>query len=275
MRLAKFLLGSLVLVSTLAAAAPEAPPAHARALANTFSTDLTGLWYNPLENGWGVNIIQQSEVLFVTMFVYDANNKPTWYFGSDVAFTNIDSNGGVNFTGGLYTATGSAFSANYNSLQFGVTQVGTVNLRFASYNTGTITYTVNGVTVAKNVIPQTWTANFLGGNWVGAMSGATNCTLPLAQPAALLNFHITDAGSNATIQVTDPTGAQCTLTGTVKQYGKLVDIDGSYTCTGNHTGTFGIRRLEAGVDGLMGGFFSFASNCTASGATFGAAWVGP
>ncbi len=212
----------------VAAFAPaRRPPTGARTLANAFSTDLTGLWYNPQESGWGVNIIQQAEVLFVTMFVYDSSNKPIWFSGSDVSFASVDAQGGFTFTGALYQTTGSYYGANYNPVQSSVTQVGTVSLRFASYTTGTMTYTVNGVTVVKNIIPQTWRANDMTGNYVGTMVGATACTLPLPQPTGLLNVHITQSGLNANLQITDATGAQCTLTGTVSPFGKLADVDGA------------------------------------------------
>ena len=29
--------------------------------------DVTGLWYNPNESGWGMNVIQQSNTLFITL----------------------------------------------------------------------------------------------------------------------------------------------------------------------------------------------------------------
>jgi hypothetical protein len=278
MRLSRLLLVSLLLLATAAGAADTSHRIPARPDSTTFSTDLTGLWYNPLENGWGVNVIQQGGVLFVTMFVYDSNNKPTWYFGSDVAFDNVDSNGGYNFVGTLYQASGTYFGASYNGSQFGFTQVGTITLRFASYTTGTMTYTVNGTTVVKNIIPQTWVNNDVSGSYVGAMApliGNSNCLLPLQQPTGLLRFHFSQSALNATITVTDASNAQCTLTGTVKQYGKLSDIDGSYTCSGGATGTFGLRRLEAGVDGLSGAYFAFGPSCSTSVATIGAAYSGP
>ena len=39
------------------------------AAATTHSTDYTDLWYLPAESGWGINIIQQYDTVFATMFV--------------------------------------------------------------------------------------------------------------------------------------------------------------------------------------------------------------
>ena len=38
----------------------------------------TALWWNPAENGWGVNFTHQGNILFATLFTYDANRAPLW-----------------------------------------------------------------------------------------------------------------------------------------------------------------------------------------------------
>ena len=42
------------------------------------ATDYTDIWYLPSESGWGVNLIQAEDVIFVTLFIYGPNNQPTW-----------------------------------------------------------------------------------------------------------------------------------------------------------------------------------------------------
>ena len=53
----------------LAAAAFLAALAVLPAQATTYSTDYTDLWYNPNESGWGLNLIQQYQTMFGTLFV--------------------------------------------------------------------------------------------------------------------------------------------------------------------------------------------------------------
>ena len=65
---------------------------HARAPAAAVTTtiDYGDLWYNaPAESqgGWGVNVAQQGDVLFATLFVYGQDAKPHWYVASSVAST--------------------------------------------------------------------------------------------------------------------------------------------------------------------------------------------
>ena len=63
-------------------------------LAATLGTARAGqysdLWWNPQESGWGLNLVQQDETAFVTLFVYDAENRPTWYFAEGYTGTGFD-----------------------------------------------------------------------------------------------------------------------------------------------------------------------------------------
>jgi hypothetical protein len=64
------------------------------------AASMSDLWYNPAEPGWGVNLIEQQGTLFVTLFVYGQDGRPTWLVGSDVR--QIASSTGRNFSGALY-----------------------------------------------------------------------------------------------------------------------------------------------------------------------------
>ena len=91
--------------------------------AATFSVDHTDLWFSPSESGWGVNLVQQGNVLFATLFVYGSDETPRWYVASD-----LESADGVNFSGTLYRATGPYFGAAWSSRQ-ATTAAGNMALR--------------------------------------------------------------------------------------------------------------------------------------------------
>src|SRR6185369_9779242 len=40
---------------------------------------INDLWFPPNEGGWGLNLIEQGDTAFATLFVYDAQNRPHWY----------------------------------------------------------------------------------------------------------------------------------------------------------------------------------------------------
>ena len=118
------------------------------------STNYQDLWWNPAESGWGLNITHQDNTLFATLFTYDASGRDLWLVMSAGARQADGS-----FLGDLYQTSGPAFNATSFS---GVTvqTVGTMRLRFTDGNNGTLTYTYNGVTVAKSIQRQVFSATF-------------------------------------------------------------------------------------------------------------------
>jgi hypothetical protein len=43
------------------------------------SADYTDTWWNPNESGWGMQVVQQVEVMYATLYVYDHQGSPDWY----------------------------------------------------------------------------------------------------------------------------------------------------------------------------------------------------
>ncbi len=107
------------------------------------------LWWNPTEDGWGLNIAQQGQILFPVWYTYDAAGKDTWYVVPGGTWT------GNSFTGDMYSTTGSAWlGATYNPTALVVTKVGSMTLNFSTPNAATMTYTVNGLTQSKSIVRQ-------------------------------------------------------------------------------------------------------------------------
>ena len=42
------------------------------------STDVSDLWWNPAESGWGLQMVQESGFVFATLFIYGQDGRPTW-----------------------------------------------------------------------------------------------------------------------------------------------------------------------------------------------------
>lgn len=115
------------------------------------------LWWNPSESGWGVNVIQQNNVLFITLFVYGADGKATWYVGPATTSTT----GAGYYTGPLYVTTGPPFQGAFNPSAVTNRQVGTITFDAScatcdSWSKARLTYTVDGVRVDKTIERQTW-----------------------------------------------------------------------------------------------------------------------
>jgi hypothetical protein len=156
------------------------------AKANTWGTDLTDLWYNPSESGWGINIVHQERLLFLTFFLYGANGAPVWYSASDVQFAGTTSGGAWIFSGGLYQTTGPWFGVpSYNSSLVNYRQVGTITVTVPEISAATVTYSVDGVTVQKNVQRAALKANDASGTYVGAMIGTYSSCIRRVRTATL------------------------------------------------------------------------------------------
>lgn len=112
------------------------------------------LWWNPNESGWGVNIAHQGNILFITWFTYDADGRPTWFVGSD-----IEKTGNATYSGTLYKTFGPPITASpWDPSKVTRMPVGNATLTFASDNSGTFAYTVNGISGSKAITRQVFAA---------------------------------------------------------------------------------------------------------------------
>jgi len=117
----------------------------------TAVTNYQDLWWNPAESGWGVNITHQDNILFATLFTYDASGRDLWLVMSS---GNRQADG--SYLGTLYRTSGPPFNANpFTPINDGnLTNAGTMSFRFTDGNTGTLTYTYNGAPVTKQITRQ-------------------------------------------------------------------------------------------------------------------------
>ena len=116
----------------------------------SFATNYQDLWWNPAESGWGVNITHQGNIIFATLFTYDATGKGMW-----LVLANASLTGTRTYTGALFRTTGPVFNAS-PWIPSVATQVGAMTFAFDNGNAGTMTYTVDGVSVTKSIQRQTF-----------------------------------------------------------------------------------------------------------------------
>lgn len=112
------------------------------------STNYQDIWWNAAESGWGVNVTHQGDILFATLFTYDAAGRDMW-FALSAGAKQADGS----YTGDLLRTTGPVC----NTMPFaGVAalKVGTMTLSFVSGITGSLNYSINGVNVTKRIERQ-------------------------------------------------------------------------------------------------------------------------
>ena len=111
--------------------------------------NVSGLWWNPLESGWGINFAHQGDVLFATWFTYDTAGK-AWWLSMTASKTAQDT-----YSGTLIQTGGPAFSAvPFDPAKVTRAAVGTGTLTFSDKDNGNFAYTVNGVSQAKPITRQ-------------------------------------------------------------------------------------------------------------------------
>jgi hypothetical protein len=112
--------------------------------------NFTDLWRGEnaaIENGWGVNVVHQGDILFISWFTYDATGRGMWLYGVPSKTT------GATYSGALTRNTGPVFSSTpWNRSAVVPTDVGTVTLSFSGASAGTFTYSLNGVTQTKSIV---------------------------------------------------------------------------------------------------------------------------
>jgi hypothetical protein len=252
--------------AALAAAITLAMPAQA----TTYSTDFTDLWFNPSESGWGVNFIQQNDVIFATLFVYGVGNVAQWYTASAMRPSPAGSQ--TAFSGQLFLTSGPYFGApTFDPNAVTRTPVGTMTVNFTSATTGTLQYTVNGTQVTKTITRQTWANDNLTGSYFGGLTATgSNCSQIANGPILIVgDLTVQQTGSQVSMNVKfiPPSGqeSQCTFSGPFTQAGHLGSIDGNWSCTTGNTGTFTLSGIDSSVNGLNGRFNGRDQFCTYDG----------
>ncbi len=237
------------LMSILIAAVVTILTPSTRAQAQAFTIDtsaaspLTGLWWNATESGWGATITQQSHMMFVTMFVYDATGKPVWYTLSCVIAGASCSGELMKVTGGATPTT--AWSAGAAT----ATKVGTMALVFTGNDTGSMSYTLDGQGGARQIARQIFgppaaTAPSLAGAWLGAIIEIRkNCSQAQNNGSrATYGQYDIGLGAGATgalaIGFAGVTGLQCNYNGTFTTNGARMLASGALSCNDGKRGTW-------------------------------------
>jgi len=123
----------------IAARAKAAAPAAASN--PTASLNLTDVWHDPAEPGWGVFMDHQGDKLFGALFTHDAAGNPIWFVMSDGTRQPDGA-----FMGELYRSNGPLAEGLVDTQS-----VGMMRFEPGEGGAGTLTYIVSGVTQTKAV----------------------------------------------------------------------------------------------------------------------------
>jgi len=214
---------------------------------------LNDLWFPLDEPGWGVNILEQGDIVFATLFVYDPEGKPHWYSASELlrAGPNAD-DGRYEFVGPLYESTGPYFATPFNPSAVTRRVVGTMAFEpTVDARSADLTYTVDGVRVAKRVSRYAFQKNDLSGTYVGHISPPL--VGGIGAPAQAVDITIDDSTATTVIDMKSSRGT-CRYTAPVVQTGELRQLDGTFSCSDGRGGSFSMRDVLPAWHGFLGSF---------------------
>ena len=201
------------------------------------STDQSDLWWIPSESGWGIQFVQEEDTIFGTMFVYGPNGQPTWY----VALLQVQEPGALTWIGTVYATTGPWFgTVPFNPAQVTEVPVGTMTLNVTLVNQATLTYSINGVQVTKQIQRESLVSLNFNGVYAGTLSQKGNVSPPCGADANAAGVpatvQLSQNGTAMSVVVTAP-GNTCTLSGSYFQAGHFGSVYGNYACTSGDSGT--------------------------------------
>lgn len=220
--------------------------------ASSWSTDVTDLWWNPNESGWGVNMVQTGDQAYVTFYVYGSDRKPTWFAGTlkDPGTTHD-----TIFSGDLYASTGPYFGGSFNPTDVTVRKAGAATFTLTGVSTGSLQYTVDGVAVTKQIERQPLSYDDYSGTYDVVYSyQVTGCNDPS------YNGRFVDVGSAVikhnkiamSVELNDVLGVgTCTSAGTYGQRGRMGSYSGSYSCTWGEVGTMKLLEMNNAPNKFM------------------------
>ncbi|HSW83250.1 MAG TPA: hypothetical protein VLH12_07235 [Usitatibacter sp.] len=210
---------------------------------------LDDLWFPWNEGGWGLNLIDQGDTAFATLFVYDAQNRPHWYSASQLT-AGMQSDR-VAWSGSLEESTGPYFGAPFDPSRVSRQVVGNMSLSIAPNENAFLTYTVNGLTISKEAGRFAFRWQNLTGSYRGHVVMRTDDPRGLSYDDAQIT--IDDHGDDTmSMSIDIATGPKCNFTGRGPQFGKQREVSGTYTCQDGTQGLWVMNDVMVTAAGFTG-----------------------
>ena len=70
---------AFALITLVAGAGASFSPTAQAIPVDINGTAMSGLWNIDAESGWGASVVHQYNIMFITIYTFDANRNPIWY----------------------------------------------------------------------------------------------------------------------------------------------------------------------------------------------------
>jgi hypothetical protein len=239
------------------------------AFGTAFSTNNSDIYNATNESGWAIELVQQADVTFATIYTYDANMNPIFY-SATLFVGGTGASGNVIWTGDLIVSTGPWFGGAFDESKVVRRKVGVMNYVPQGTTGGAVSFTVDGVVVTKQISRVTLRQDDYGGIYQGTYKiVASGCTNPSDNGTFFINavFTVTQGTNALTVVTSEPDGNSCTFPGDYVQFGQFGDSLGSFTCTNGIKGSnqfFEMNVTPTDFRGRIAGTDNFGCTLTGS-----------
>jgi len=250
--------------------------AVAPASASSFSSDNSDIWWNPVENGWGLQMVQRADIIFVTLYLYNTNGVPIWYAAV------LSTGSGASWNGDLMETTGPWFGTQpFNAAAVSVARVGSMSFSPTSLRDGMLSYSINGVANTKHIERMTLRYDDYNGNYRGMLAYAAEACPNPADRGMFNNridFTITQSGANMSIlSQQQGTVAVCSSSGVYGQdgqFGNSQQVTGSCTDGSGSGAVTTYYQMNVTPSTVTMNFTAPSSNAGSKGCTLNGTLVG-
>ena len=111
-----------------------------------FKWNFSDHWFNPPEDGWGIQVVAQGELVFVTWYTYGSDGLPLWFTMQLTRAAQDIFKGDVYYTRGVPLS-----EINGQPATTSIQKVGTAVLMFFEFNEAWLYYNINGIEAAKHI----------------------------------------------------------------------------------------------------------------------------
>jgi hypothetical protein len=219
-----------------------------------YSIDVSDLWWNRDESGWGINLAQQHDMVFATLFVYGPDGRPHWYSASAMRGSRTGGRD-VAFSGVLAESFGPTQPGAFIASEVVRREVGSISFQTRGDNQADLTYSVDGVTVTKRVERLTMKATDASGEYRGDVGmGCAGDNTPVS-------IRILQSPGSFSMETANGS-ASCSFTGTPQWRGRILGVTGTFSCNFGWQGTFELSNMNVTYQGFVGHLSQASLGCS-------------
>lgn len=216
------------------------------AASSSFTLDLSDLWWNPAEAGWGAQFVQQHLTIFATMFVYAQNGQPEFYVATLARAPNLS-----DWVGPLYRTTGPWWGGAFDPATVVESEVGTMTFHPLGTSSGRLDYTIGGVAVSKSVLRMSFANDRIAGTYVGGAkyTVTSGACAGAGATAATASFALSEGvTASAALAIGDRVCNAPAVS--YLQQGQYARMTGAYTCTNGESGEATFTNVKVATDAV-------------------------